>query len=332
VLQSGAVRGKLDSRLMPSGPRPIFHGLLYVDEKQRNHANIKGGADPLDIYLRCASLCAKSVAYHGHTFRLVTNEARRLETRLQQLGIAIPDILEQEFKLDVPANLPFRTAHYKLELYSFLGSGHLGEHVGVIDVDSVMIAPADFPPLPPGTLLAYDITDQIVTEYGRDRVCSDIEFVSGAHLSECRWFGGEFLFGHMESFRQLAASLLRLWPNYIERIGQLHHVGDEMLVAAAISDGNLELMDAGQLGLVVRWWTARTNFKQMPFDAAARRSILHLPSDKTFLARVADAQYSPAAFITQFRQAAGAKLFRRRLFNGLEFLAGRKRKYVARLS
>jgi hypothetical protein len=317
---------------MQQQPKPIFYGLLYIDEKQRHHTNIRGGGDPLDVYLRCASLCARSVAQQGYSFRLVTNDRRRIETGLRQLGIAIPDVLEQEFKLNVPPNLPFRTAHFKLELYEFLGSGRLGDHAGVIDVDSVMVAPIDFPPLPPGKLLGYDITDQIIGEYGCDDVCSDIERVSGARPSECRWFGGEFLFGHAESFRELATSIFRLWPNYVARIGELHHIGDEMLVAAAISEGRLAMIDAGQLGIVVRWWTARTNFKQMPFDTAVRRSILHLPSDKTFLARAADAEYSPGSFIADFRREAGAKLMRRKLFNALEGLVGRKQKYVASLS
>ena len=142
--------------------------------------------------------------------------------------------------------------------------------------------------------------------------------MSGTNLSECRWFGGEFLFGHAESFRRLAASVFRIWPNYIQNVDDIHNVGDELLVAAAISSTNLEIVDGGQLGFVVRWWTARTTFKQMAFEAAVTRSILHLPSDKKFLAESADIEFSPENFITQFRRAARTKLFRRRLFNMVE--------------
>lgn len=195
-----------------------------------------------------------------------------------------------------------------------------------------MTGPINFPSLPPGTVLAYDITDQIIGEYGRDRVQSDLERVSGTYLPECRWFGGEFLFGHAESFQRLAASAFRLWPSYIEHIGELHHVGDEMLVAAAIFDANLNVMDAGRLGLVARWWTARTNFKQLPFDAIMGRSILHFPADKRFLAASACVPFSPRDFVQRFRRVARSKLFRRRLLNVAELLLGRREKYVARIS
>ena len=317
---------------MQQGPKPTFYGLLYVDENQQGNTNIRGRGDQLDIYLHCAALCARSIAYHGYNFQLVTNERPRIERRMRQLGVAQIDVIEKNFALTVPKNLQFRAAHFKLELYKFLGSGCFGVHVGVVDIDCVMTGPINFPSLPPGTVLAYDITDQIIGEYGRARVLSDLERVGGRYLPECRWFGGEFLFGHAESFQRLAASAFRLWPIYIEHIGELHHVGDEMLVAAAIFDANLNVMDAGRLGLVARWWTARTNFKQMPFDAIMGRSILHLPADKRFLAASACVPFCPRDFIQRFRRVARSKLFRRKLLNVAELLLGRREKYVARIS
>jgi hypothetical protein len=318
--------------LMKQAPNPIFYGLLYLDQNKKRNSNIRGGGDPFDIYLRCAGLCARSVAYHNYRFRLVTNDRRRIERRIRQLGITQMDVLEQEFALNVPEYLQFRAAHFKLELYKHFGSGAFGDHVGIIDVDSVMTAPIDFPPLPPGAILAYDITDQVLEEYGRDRVHSDLERVSGKQLSQCRWFGGEFLFGHAESFQRLAASVFRLWPKYIEHVRELHHVGDEMLVAAAISGANLQSMDAGELGFVARWWTARTHFKQLPFDVIMKRSILHLPADKRFLADSGNIPFCPINFIGRFRRVARGKLFRRKLYNVVQALLGREGKYVARLS
>ena len=313
-------------------PRPIFYGLLYVDVDQKRNPNIRDAGDPLDIYLRCASLCARSVAYHGYSFRLVTNEKCRIQQRLRDLSIAGMEILQQQFTLSVPEDVKFRAAHFKLELYSILGSGCFGDHVGVVDIDSVMTGPINFPPLPPGTILGYDITDQVLPEYGRETVSSDLERVSGTHLSECRWLGGEFLFGHAESFRRLADSVFQIWPKYIQSMEDLHHVGDEMLVSASIANASLDLLDAGQLGFVVRWWTARTNFRQMPFDKVSKRSILHLPSDKGFLARFANDQFCPKRFLTEFKRAARAKLFRRKLYNLVDIILHRKRKYVASLS
>jgi hypothetical protein len=328
--QSRVMREKSTSGTMQRGNGAIFHGLLYIDRAQQKNVNLRGSADPLDVYLRCAALCAKSVAYHGHDFRLVTNDKSLIEERLADLGIGSINILEQKFSLDVPNNARFRSAHFKLELYNQLGSGRFGDQVGVIDIDSVMINPIDLPQLTEGTLLAYDITDQVVQQFGHDLVRSDIERINGNNLTRVRWFGGEFLFGHSESFRELAAAVFELWPTYVRHIHDLHHASDEMPVAAAIPKTGLQLIDAGHL--VVRWWTARTYFEQMPFESAITRSVLHLPSDKTFLSECAEIEFCPERFIFQFRQAARGKLFRRRVFNTAETLLGRKRKYVARLS
>src|SRR5262245_8509181 len=105
---------------MQHRPDPIFYGLLYVDKTGEKNPNVKGGGDPLDVYLRCASLCARSIAYHGYKFRLVTNNRAGIERRLVELGITQLNVLEQEFTLPVPKNLKFRAAHFKLELYKLL--------------------------------------------------------------------------------------------------------------------------------------------------------------------------------------------------------------------
>jgi hypothetical protein len=311
---------------------PILYGLLFVDKRRRKHANIRGGGDPLDIYLRCAILCARSVAHHGYKFRLVTNDRLCVERRIHELGLDEIDLFEQAFSLSVPNHLPFWAAHRKLELYRFAGSGRLGEQLGIIDIDTVMISAIDFPSIAPGSMLAYDITNQVISEFGYEKVLADLQRVSGKRLSECRWFGGEFLFGHAESFQRLAETVFRLWPSYIEHVNQLHHMGDEVLLSAAIPSADLSVMDAGQLGFIARWWTARTNFKQVALDIALKQSILHLPSDKRFLAKFADTGFRPNEFIARFKRAARGKLFRRRVFNVTEMLLYGKKKYVARLS
>jgi hypothetical protein len=54
--------------------QPIFVWLLLVDNGNQERPNIKNG-DPYDVYLSCAVLCAKSVAYHGYQYIRVTNNA-----------------------------------------------------------------------------------------------------------------------------------------------------------------------------------------------------------------------------------------------------------------
>jgi len=311
---------------------PIFYGLLYVDHEKRAHANIRGNNDPLDIYLRCAVLCAKSVSYYGHTFRLITNNGSWVEDRLRQMKLGQINLVEHRFSLAVPPDLPFWAAHFKLELYRAFGSGQFGEYLGLIDIDTILISPIKFPKLGPDTILLYDITDQMVEEFGYEKIRFGLESVSGRTLPEWRWFGGEFLFGHVNSFERLAAAIFQLWPSYINNAHHLHHVGDEVLLAAAVPKTDLKVLDAGKLGVITRWWTARTSFEQIPFDLAAKRMILHLPSDKDFLAESARDQFDPKIFIARFRQMARSKLFWRRLFSFAELLLGRRQKYVGHLS
>ena len=90
---------------MQQGPKPTFYSLLYVDENQQGNTNIRGRGDQLDIYLHCAALCARSIAYHGYKFQLVTNERPTIERRMRQLGVAQIDVIEKNFALTVPKNL-----------------------------------------------------------------------------------------------------------------------------------------------------------------------------------------------------------------------------------
>ena len=40
-----------------------YYGLLYIDERHTTHVNLREkSGDPIDIYLRCAALCARTAA------------------------------------------------------------------------------------------------------------------------------------------------------------------------------------------------------------------------------------------------------------------------------
>jgi hypothetical protein len=145
---------------------------LYVDEAKTNSVNLRRGTNAIDTYLRCASLCAASVKFQGYEFRLVTNKRTLLESRIEALSISPLEIADVAFSLDVPAQLKFHAAHFKLEIYAMFGKGIFGSAIDLIDVDTVMTKRIDFSPLKPGILLAYDITVQLFppmdpSAYGR---------------------------------------------------------------------------------------------------------------------------------------------------------------------
>lgn len=313
-------------------PFPVFYGLLYIDEREHEHVNLKGSHNGSDIYLRCAALCASSVRYHGCMFRLVTNDRAYVQRRFAELQIPQCEVVEPRFTLDVPRGIRFYGAHFKLDVYALFGKGVFGDRCGLIDIDSVMTAPIDFSGLSPETLIGYDITDQVAPAYGVERIRSDVERLTGVPTPGFKWLGGEFLFGHADSFRVLSNAMADLWPRYVEAIDNLHHVGDEMLLcAAAHLLPELRILDGGKLGNVARWWSARTPHRQPPFAAIQNRSILHLPSDKPFLAASAGAEFHPSTFISAYKKAVAGKLTRRRFLNSILRRVKRDRKFAARL-
>lgn len=313
--------------------KPVFHGLLYIDERENRSVNLKGKHDPIDIYVRCAALCASSVRYQGKAFRLVTNNRAVVQRRFAALSMPECEIVEPEFTLGVPRNISFYGAHFKIELYKMFGQRTFGNWVGIIDIDSVMTAPIDFSGLSPNIVMGYDITDQVAPAYGVERIRSDVELLTGVPSPSLRWLGGEFLFGHADSFRVLSNAMADLWPRYLDAIDNLHHVGDEMLLCAAAHVlPELRILDGGKLDAVARWWSARTPHRQPPFDAIQKRSILHLPSDKPFLAAFAAAKFHPSTFITAYKRAVRGKLMRRRFLNGILRRVKRDHKFAACLS
>ena len=310
----------------------FIYGLLYVDRRHNTPTNLKSrGVDPIDIYIKCAALCANSMAANEQRFRLITNDAKALRRRSIELGLQNLDIIEHSFKWTVPDGIPFYSAHFKLELLEAFATGHYGPHIGLIDIDTALCRPLLFPPLPPGGLLAYDISDQIFPAYGAERVRADLERIAGKALGKIRWFGGEFLLGDTMGFRHLSDLIAQCWPRYTAAVTELHHVGDEMIVSAALnmaSENGQAIIDAGSASVVIRWWSARTGFRQRPFRQAKSHNLMHLPSDKPFLAEFAAEPFEGSAFLSAYESYVRKKLIRRNIYNVLTGLLGRPKKFV----
>ncbi|MEZ0167934.1 hypothetical protein [Microvirga sp. TS319] len=311
----------------------ILYGLLYTDGTYEKHQNLDvGNSNAVDIYLKCAVLCAKSVAWHGGKFRLITNNKEHIEDRIAELGLKRIEVIERGFVLDVPSGIRFRSAHYKLELLEAFGAGSYGNFLGLIDVDTVMLAPFPKLTVQPDSLYLYDISEQVFFEHGMDRVWRDLEQVAERSVSRPRWIGGEFILGCPRGFRRLAEATRQLWPRYLQVFGQLHHASDEMLISAAVAyNPDIALNEMGALGVIARWWTSRTGYPQRTFAEARRSSFLHLPSDKIFLSRWADRTFDPDSFTADYRKYARSKLSRRKLYSMVAQIGLGESKFVGRL-
>lgn len=310
----------------------IFHGLLFVEGSER-HVNLRSAGDPIDVYARCAAACARSLTETGHAFRLITNERARLAARFAALNLAVPQMVEHRFTLDVPP-MPFRSAHHKLELFRAFADGGFGETLALIDIDMLMLRPLPLPAIAPATLYGYDITAQVLPEFSADRVARDIAMVAGRPSASPQWWGGEFLLGDRAAFRSLADAVEACWPRYLAARDMLHHHGDEMVTNAALSllaDAGHVPVDLGGAG-VQRWWSARTRFRQhATLVDALTTALIHLPADKPLLGRFADATRPLAAFPRACRRHIRRKLALRHLLSLAERLTAKRRKHVARL-
>jgi len=308
-------------------------GLLHVADDVQHPVNLdRSAGSPIDVYLRCAAQCARSFTAQGMAFTLVTNSPDVLRVRAQELGLEELSIAGHAFQWAIPAGLRFHSAHYKLELIEAIGEGRFGSAALLVDIDTVLLKPFKLPPLPHDGLVAYDIGAEIFvhTDWPVHR---DLEAVAGRPLAEPRWWGGEFLAGTSAGFVRLAATIADRWQSYLLQAGTLHHVGDEMLVSAALNilaqDG-FTIVNAGRPGGVLRWWSARTTFSQPRMRDVADRSLWHLPADKPFLARQVKRPFIVERFVEDYRWTMARKSLARQVYTLFDRLRGRHAKFIAR--
>lgn len=287
---------------MPS--RYGFYGLLYLDAATSGGVNLARRADAIDTYLRCAATCHGSFAAQGVAFSLITNDADLVRARLDALGCGAIGVVEIPFQAVVPPGTSFYAAHFKLDVLRAFARGDLGTHVGLVDIDCVLQRPLSLS----DALSVYEISEQIYPAYGIARVRADLERIAGIAVERPLWFGGEFIAGPSERFRTLTQAVDACLPRYLGALDALHHVGDEMVVTAAIhramADGlavdDLGCGSPGRGAQIVRWWSSRTYHRQVSLTDAATCAILHLPSDKGFLAAQVGKAPDPGRFLRDY--------------------------------
>ena len=305
-------------------PIPRICAMLYCGNPKENHVNIASGqSNPLGIYVRNAETLARSLASHGLELTLITNDPDQI-SRLKDEDAPLK-VEHVTFTLDVPADISFHSAHFKLELIRLFGEGRFGPFPALFDIDTVALQP----PVPPdfNALWAYDLTPQVLGDKPDPRAFASMEQIAGKPLTSRRWFGGEFLAGNAAAFRALWEEIARIWPNYRAVAGTLYHTGDEMVLSAALNsliDAGFPVRDAGAAKLVARWWSAPTGNAIPPLSTAASRALLHLPADKVFLAEYTNRSFIPDDFLVAYRAYVADRLRARRLRSGLAYLRGRR--------
>jgi hypothetical protein len=309
----------------------IIYSLLYIDDVNNKNTNLKGSTESADIYVSCAALCSMAFRAAGMTFRLITNDERYVTGRLDALQMHGVMVVEHKFTLNVPKKVPFYSAHFKIDIYGAFGRGEFGDQVGLVDLDTILFRPLTWS----NELAVYDITTQMLTPDSGLALVSDMEKISGRNIAEPRWYGGEFMMGPRSAFASISRYVELYWPSYVEHIGSLHHTSDEMIMSTALNVARVhgfQTADYGRMGLVARWWTARTEHRQVPFKALENVALLHLPADKEFLARQAKYRFDGSALLSRFRRYARRKVMLRSLAGAGELMLGMRHKFAPRLS
>lgn len=311
-------------------PEVKMYGLLYFDPENDRHVNMSSRQKTIDIYLLCAANCSRLLRDLGVSFTLITNNRTLLTERLLSLSISSLQVLEYRFTLSVPAGVPFYSAHFKLELCNAFASGNFGKYVALIDIDTLPLRS-----LPVSDhLSAYEISDQIFPRYGRDVVVRDLEILAGKGLPDGRWYGGEFVMGSADQFRVLAEFINECWPRYVANIGAVHHLGDEMVLSAALNlySEKYRVADYGAPGHVARWWSSRTFNKQATFKDVRNAALLHLPADKPFLATLVRNGENKYPILDAYEKHVRSKLLLRSLIPAYGLLGRLAKRFMPRLS
>ena len=270
-------------------PRPVrFYGLLHIQRGQSSSVNLKSENfnSGIDVYINCAMTLSRSLAQIGQQFTLLTNDKRHIESRLPASKTSLLNIREISFSYNVPSGAAFYSAHFKLDVFEHLAQLDTYSVFCDLDVIAVSKLPQEFiSAIENDRSVYYEITDQVAPAYGAKIIADDLTRVHG-HNSTGKWYGGEFLSGPPSFFRVLSDHCRRMFPNYVAHIRNLHHVGDEAIVSAAIEQmkaAGHQFTDAGEMLVIARYWNTPTIHRQPPIERYASYSMLHLPADKGFL-------------------------------------------------
>ncbi|WP_442761789.1 hypothetical protein [Malikia spinosa] len=319
-----------------------IYSLLYIDlKKNQKNTNLNSKIEnQLDIYISCGCLLAASCKFFNIPYAIITNEPDFVKNRSISLGGEV-EVLNGNFNRDVPNDASFHSAHYKLDILKDFGNGLYGSNVGLIDLDVVLTKPIDLVNFFDNdkTLCIYDISNEERSSYGDTIISKSLSSI-GVNTKIPRWYGGEFIFGSAKSFSKLTSEIDLVWPLYEQKYRSLHHMGDEMVVTAALTklkDNGMKLINAGNAikpesyPLISRWWSSRTLCRQTSFKHATQAAFLHLPADKPFLAKMARENFDPDKFITAYHNYAKSRLLYRKIFNSLLNLRDGRKHFVGRL-
>ena len=275
-----------------------FYTLLYINSEESNLGNSVSGdyKEKIEKYVCCCSLFSKTLKANGAGSLCVisNNPGLVLSVDPELECLSIP------FKTHVPAEIPFASAHCKIDVLTYFSTLEEGSYSILLDSD--MICTSGIPYIleraaSEGTGLFYNVTGQQFPAFTAERMCHDKELlVKGAFAEDFTstglWAGGEFIGGSPAFFKALSGACYKILPVYLEHHKEMFHNGDEMIVSTALEylmqRRKISAFDAGQMQLTGRYYDSNTCHVQQLWKHFRQQFLIHLPMDKDFLAAYGD--------------------------------------------
>jgi len=312
-----------------------FFTLIHIckDENSiHNNSFTKNFDEQISLYLACAKQLHRSLLPEGIKLIVLTNDAAFLQ-RLNEDAYPI-EIIQLDFSSEVPSGIKFYSAHFKLEVFSYLAYLQ-EEYVVLVDADMICVnkMPAALQNCINNKLpLYYDITDQVTPAYGTEKISSDKQRIN-EKPSIGLWAGGEFIAGPPAFFKKLAEEINSIKANYFKHFKSFHHQGDEVLTSVAIENmkttSDVQVLDAGALSIVGRYWSYVPLHIQKPLKAYTNHFLLHLPSDKKFLSKLQPFELKGEFFFKKYSRHLSVSRTIEKVFKNIKPYAKRLRKKFA---
>jgi hypothetical protein len=275
--------------------------LIYVDVDAKPGPNATN-RDPLSYVSQAVCLNNSLRRIGMPMLTIVTNEPALVATRLSKIAPENgPAVTALTATIELPKDTAFYAAHFKLDLMDQVAATLPDDTMMLLlDADMVAMHPLDRNMVgrcAEAGLGAFDISDQVFSAYGSERVVADLEIAAGRRLRNPRWYGGEFLLATPAALRRLVVRARVSYARYISESMRVKHHGDEIFISAALNalvDEGQGLVEVGAYQAVGRHWPGN-NYRELKWFR--RCAFIHLPGGKALLEKQARyADFAPERF------------------------------------
>jgi hypothetical protein len=262
-----------------------FYGLMYFSSRDLNpNLSIKFIHNKNKIFCKNAENLSNSLTKQGLKFTLLTNNKIKCHNYLDSKI----DVVEIKFNNLLKYPIKYNSAHYKIDVLKYLSEKQTMSCLIDLDVVAINKIPNFFIRCKKNKInMLYDLHPK--KKY-HNRILNSLHICNKSNNNVGKhWYGGEFIFATPKFFLQIYNEIIdKIYVNYIKNYDGLYHVGDEMLLNAAIQNlgKKISFIDISKKKIIVRYWSINTIEKQKNIQKFLNFFLLHLPADKKYLSKI----------------------------------------------